>query len=368
MNNYFEWTQVNMRNLYALAEAIDPSIFQKKTIYINIPLTWETAVLVDVLRRMNSNIIVVPLSSGKSGSLKPGVLKVIEKWSNVKCYPKATKRNRVSALKTYPDIVLDCIGCATQTAIEHKLLKNMGGILELTRSGVVKHEQWVKEKLINVPVIPIDNCPIKRMGEDKHATGLSLLQCLLSLNIHIPSKKVAIIGYGPVGSSCALYLQAIGAEVFIIERDPVKKLFGKYEACIIESEKEVLQTCDIIITATGQQNVLDLREFDMFKNGVILVNMGANSGEWNRVLLEGKGREVFPYLKRYRYKGKSIYEMADGNSVNLVMGASVIEIMDMTFSVILKAMEYFLNNEKNLSGICELPEKIYSKAILLKNI
>lgn len=365
--NYFEWTKVNIPNIYKLKEKLNSSLFKGKTIYINIPLTCETTVLIHILKELQTRLVVVPLTSGKTGSLKEGVIPLLKSWGNIIHYSKATEENRIKALSYKPDILFDCIGYATQTAIDNNLIDNIKiGILELTRSGVVKHEEWGKNNTISKPVIPIDNCPVKRLGEDRYGSGLALLRCLLDLNIYIPGKKIAIVGFGPIGNACAMYLKAINADVYVLEKDPLRKLVAAYEGCRTKNIKSILKECDIVITATGQKNVLDKEEFDLLKEGVIIANMGAEPGEWNQNVFENDGEEIIPFLKKRYYKGKAIYELTSGNTVNLVWGifATPIEIMDMTFSVAIKAMEYLFRNPKKFVGLRDLPESEYRKSIL----
>lgn len=360
--NFFEWTRENMNNIYLLSDRVDKKVFQTRRLYINIPLTWETLVLIEVLKNLGTDLIVVPLSSGENGSLKKETVPILKKWG-VEVFEDATEENRIRALKLQPEFIFDCIGYATETGLHHNLLQSVKGYLELTRTGVLKFQEWVIHGKITKPVIPIDEIPIKRRGEDLYGSGLALLRVLLDLNIYLPTKKVTVIGFGPIGQSCSRRLKDLGCQVNVIELDKLKQLWAKFEAYQSPDLEDVISSSDIIVTATGILNILGEKDFDLLKDGTILVNMGAQPNEWDHDLLKVKSverDEVFTGVTRYHYKGnKRIFELAGSNSANLVIGefATPFEVMDLTFSAAIKGMEYLFANHESLSGMVELPQK-----------
>jgi adenosylhomocysteinase len=321
----YDWTRAKMPLVYKVANAILDKTDKK--VAVGLPLTWETLCLVDALHTKVPNLIVIPRTSGKNSSLQPGVFPYLDRWQ-VAYYKTASERTRSAVLKQIPDVIIDCGFGIGEVAIENDLLDRHTIILEDTKTG----ENLIEAAGLTNPYVILDNSPLKRRYENQEGIGYSVIAALAGMGIYLPNYTVGIIGYGYVGKGLAKYARALGAKVIIYDCDEgAQTLASKdYETC---SKEQLLHAADIVITATGTKDVITRQGISDLDRRIMLVNAGGDE-EWDRQRLFGDVaiNHIHENITQSKVGSCTVWEVCGGNSVNLVIGVSVSEFLDVTFA------------------------------------
>jgi|GEM_PF-531556 adenosylhomocysteinase len=270
---------------------------------------------------------------------------------------------------------MDCVATLTRLALKRLALKKqklqVKGILELTRSGVSVLEKLNRSGEYNSDLIPktisIDDSVIKGEGENIYGTGMGLLDALLRLNIHLPGKKVFIIGFGRVGEGCAEMLRKIGCYVYVTDRDSLRCALAEYRGFEVVDVENGLSSADIVVTATGTNGIINSKNSGYVKSGAVLCNMGAARYEIDvRDLVKLYRMKHFDKVTKFYNDSSHFYVLADGEAANLTMGnGTPIEIMDRTFALTIFGLEYLVKND--FDGIMKTPHEVERRlADLLK--
>lgn len=304
-----------------------------KKVLVGLPLTWETLCLVDGLKD-RVDLTVIPLTSGANSSLQPGVFRYLDKWK-VKYFKEATEQSRIKALKTHPDFIVDCTFALGETALKHNLLLPSTFVIEDTRSGGTKLREYLARGQFTNSFYVLDDSPFKKNFENRFGIGYSVIASIAYLGIFIKYKKVVVVGFGPVGQGLAEFAAGLGGEVSVVEiQENLRQLATKrgFKVGLLE---EVVPEADIIVTATGIDNVITHDLLLATKSGVYLANAGADFGEWDQNFLHSCPFElILPLVKEFSLpNGKKVLELGGGNSLNLASGIAVSTFLDSTFAL-----------------------------------
>lgn len=316
-----------------------------KTILINLPLTWETLCLVESIKNRFKKVFVVPLTSGENSSLQKGVFRYLKKWG-VTYFENASDETRRLVLDFRPNVIIDCVFTICRFGFDRNLIDSNTLIIEDTHTGGEKLREYFKLNNIKNNFYILDDNSIKKDYENKIGIGYSVVGALISSGILLTGKNVLIVGFGPVGQGLARFCEGMGANVtvFDINTKILKIASRDYHTGQIP---KIIKTSDIVITATGKNNVLDQDVLTLAKNGIVLANAGADFGEWNHDFLKNSSNEIVKIketITLYILKTqKKIFELGGGNSINLVSGVSVSEFLDMTFSLGILTIDQCLN-------------------------
>ena len=192
-----------------------------------------------------------------------------------------------------------------------------------------------------------------------------------STNILIAGKTVVVCGYGWCGRGIALRAHGLGANVIVTEIDPIRALEAKMDGYRVMSVREAVKHADILITATGNIDVVSKDDFQVMKDGCILANSGHFNVEINRDDLKemSKSNELLkPDIEEFQLpNGRKFYLLAEGRLINLAgergQGHPA-EIMDMSFAMQAISTQYLLENKLE-PGVYKTPdEKDYEVARL----
>jgi adenosylhomocysteinase len=350
-----EWVEDHSQMLFRLkGQLCKKKPFRNAILGICLPGTWETYMFLTALEAGGASVYFLPMFC------KPEVLEELRKTS--------IEIVRAIPLKRI-DFVHDTDAFIGRFIIKKK--SKVKGVIEQTTSGVKKYLYYDQKGLLKCPVFDLNNSYIKKILENRLATGLGLIDALLKLYLFLPSKKVLIIGFGDVGFSCALYLKRLGCKVDIYDVDARKLNYAERLGYSTGGLKDLLPKADIVITATGSTSpALNDKELSMLKNGAVLANMGGKG--WQRKVFRNRrvkqvGNNI---LKIIRDDGTCIYELAAGRPVNLVMASgSDIETMDIVFSLGVVTMEYLVKNYRALPRhVLNVPEEVQSQLIPYRNL
>jgi adenosylhomocysteinase len=175
-------------------------------------------------------------------------------------------------VRSHPDLLLDNGGDLFARFVEEPWDALRGGTEETT-SGRTRLEP-LRDR-IGLPVLVINDSPIKQFAENEHAVGQSVLESFLRLtNLSTNGKRVTVFGYGACGRGVAANFRNAHAIVSVVERDPVKRLQALLDGFLVPERDAALRDADVIITVTGAQGVVTAADASLLKPGAILANAG----------------------------------------------------------------------------------------------
>jgi len=247
-------------------------------------------------------------------------------------------------------------------AHKEKTHEILGGTEETT-SGVTRLKALEEDAKLLYPVIGVNNAKTKHLFDNRYGTGQSTMHGIIKLtNVLIAGKHIVVCGYGNVGKGVASRARGLGANVTVVEVDPVRAIEAYMEGYPVKRINQVVDTADIFITCTGQTNVITAQHLRRMKNGVILANAGHfdNEIDVNKLYEVYKSYSIKPYLDCFNILGRKIYLLCRGRVVNLV-GAegNSPEVMAMSFANQLLSILYISRNHRKMQKkVYSVPEKI----------
>ena len=205
------------------------------------------------------------------------------------------------------------------------------------------------------------------------AVGQSSFDAIMgTTNMIIAGKSVVICGYGWCGRGLALRAAGLGANVIVTEVDPIRALEARMDGYRVMTIRQAVKEADLIITVTGNADIINGDDFKYMKDGCMLANAGHFNVEINRPDLEAQStsvKEVRESIEEFTLKdGKKIYLLADGRLVNLSAARGQghpAEIMDMSFAVQALSAKFILNNDLPV-GVIKAPDEIDYNVASLK--
>lgn len=274
-----------------------------------------------------------------------------------------------------PDVIID--DGADMIMVLHNertdVLKHIKGACEETTTGVHRLEAMHKDGALKFPVVAVNDAYTKYLFDNRYGTGQSSFDAIMgTTNMLIAGKSVVVCGYGWCGRGIALRAQGLGANVIVTEIDPIRALEARMDGYRVMKIRNAVKEADLIITVTGNINIIHGDDFKYMKDGCMLCNSGHFNVEINRRDLEAQStsvREVRESIEMFTMKdGRKIYLLADGRLVNLSAARGQghpAEIMDMSFAVQALSAKYILNNDLEV-GVTKAPDDIDYEVANLK--
>ena len=280
-----------------------------------------------------------------------------------------------SVLDTEPNITMDDGADLVSTVQKTRtdLVKNIIGGTEETTTGVIRLKSLEKQKLLRYPIIAVNEALTKHLFDNRYGTGQSTLDGILrATNVLLAGSNFVVCGYGWCGRGLAMRARGMGANVTIIEVDPLKALEAVMDGYTVAPIKEACKKADVIVTLTGDINVIRKEHFETMKDGAIMANSGHFNAEIDIPALEKiavKKRIVRDYVEEYTLKGgKRINLLGEGRLINLASAEGhPASVMDMSFANQALGCEYIAKNYKRLEKkVYEVPEFIDKNIAKLK--
>jgi adenosylhomocysteinase len=350
--------------------------FAGKKISMSIHLEAKTAYLAHVLRAGGAEVFVTgcnPLSTRDDIAAS-----LVADGFEVNAVHGASmtdyERDLIATLSCKPDLMIDDGGDFTNLLHnEHKnLAENLIGGCEETTTGIHRLKSLAKSGKLRFPMMNVNDADCKYLFDNRYGTGQSTLDGIMhTTNLIIAGQTVVVAGYGWCGRGIAMRAQGMGAIVIVTEVDSVKAIEARMDGFRVMPMREAAKSGDLFITVTGCKDVITSEHFKVMKNGANMCNSGHFDVEINRPELEKLSVEVFERRENIMgYKmqdGRVLNLLAEGRLVNLAAGnGHPAEIMDMSFAIQAKSLEYLANN-KNLSpALYNVPYDIDRKIAALK--
>ena len=280
-----------------------------------------------------------------------------------------------SAIAHKPQIVID--DGADVVATIHKqyseLLPDIKGGTEETTTGVIRENAMEKAGVLKFPIIAVNDADTKHFFDNRYGTGQSTLDGIIrATNVLLAGKTMVVAGYGWCGKGIALRARGMGCQVIVTEIDPTRALEAAMDGFRVMEMNDAAPLADLVVTATGNIDVLDRHHWEVIKDGAIVANAGHFNSEMNLKALgemAGEGRRMLrTFVEEYSFNGKSVMVLGEGRLVNLAAAEGhPASVMDMSFANQAMAAEYLAKESDNLENkVYKVPEVIDKEIAALK--
>ncbi|KAM9753974.1 S-adenosylhomocysteine hydrolase-like protein 1 isoform 1-T1 [Menidia menidia] len=223
-----------------------------------------------------------------------------------------------------PNLILDDGGDLTHWLYRKypSLSKKIKGVVEESVTGVYRLYQLSKMGKLCIPAINVNDSVTKQKFDNLYCCKESILDGLKrTTNVMFGGKQVVVCGYGEVGKGCCAALKALGAIVYVTEVDPICALQACMDGFRVLTLGEVVRQVDIVITCTGNRNVVEREHFDRMKSGCMICNMGHTNTEIDLASLrtaELEWQHLRPHVDQVVWPdGKRVILLAEGRLLNL---------------------------------------------------
>lgn len=274
-----------------------------------------------------------------------------------------------------PDIVID--DGADLIFLIHKerpeLLEKLRGGCEETTTGIHRLKAMHQDKALKIPVMAVNDSYMKYLFDNRYGTGQSTFDSIMgTTNSVIAGQTVVVCGYGWCGRGIAMRADGLGANVIVTEVDPIRALEAKMDGYRVMTVQSALEEADIVITATGNRDIISGDDFKHVKDGCMLANSGHFNVEINEDDLASHSvkRELLkPDIEEFVTEdGRSIYLLAGGRLVNLAgeygQGHPA-EIMDLSFAMQALSAKRLLNEDMT-PGVYKTRDEVDTEIARLK--
>ncbi|MET8652213.1 adenosylhomocysteinase [Nocardia aurea] len=202
------------------------------------------------------------------------------------------------------------------------IAESVKGVTEETTTGVLRLYQFAAAGELVFPAINVNDSVTKSKFDNKYGTRHSLIDGInRGTDVLIGGKKILICGYGDVGKGCAESLAGQGARVQVTEIDPINALQALMDGYDVVTVEKAIANADIVITSTGNKDIITLDHMKAMKDQAILGNIGHFDNEIDMAALERSGAHrlnIKPQVDQWTFEsGKSIIVLSEGRLLNL---------------------------------------------------
>ena len=268
------------------------------------------------------------------------------------------------------NLILDDGGDLTNMVLDNHphLVKNICGLSEETTTGVHRLYERVKMNTLPIPAINVNDSVTKSKFDNKYGCKESAVDAVRrATDLMISGKRVVVCGYGDVGKGTAASFKAAGAIVYVTEIDPICALQASMDGFEVKLLENIIAECDIVITATGNKDIVTSAHFKLMKSNTIVCNIGHFDNEIDMNWLISNHSEskiqVKPQVDMYDVNGKKIIVLAEGRLVNLGCATGHPSfVMSNSFSnQVLAQIELWKNHKKYSNNVYTLPKELDEK-------
>ena len=337
-------------------------------------MTIQTAVLIETLVDLGAEVrwsscnIFSTQDHAAAAIAKKGIPVFAWKGETEEEYWWCIKQTIEGQKNWKPNLLLDDGG--DLTALMHSdyqdLLKGIKGVSEETTTGVKALKKMENQKKLMIPAFNVNDSVTKSKFDNLYGCRESLVDGIRRATDVMMSGKVAVVaGYGDVGKGSAASLRQSGARVMITESDPICALQAAMEGYEVVLMDEVIEKADIVVTATGNKDIVTIEHMRKMKDRSILCNIGHFDNEIQVDSLKNyKWNEVKPQVHEIEFPDKKrIILLAEGRLVNLGCATGHPSfVMSASFTNQVMAQIELWNNSSNYENkVYVLPKKLDEK-------
>ncbi len=348
MHTRIEWVRQSCRLLSSIATEFAASRpFDGLTIGTGIHLEPKTVALILTLQAGGARLV----STGNLNTTQQSAIDYLRAYGvTVVGGPTSDRdehlRHLSGVIDAKPDIILDNGGDLFDLFLANRYAELRGGTEETT-SGRMRLEP-LREQL-RLPILVINDSPIKQFAENEHAVGQSVLESYMRITNRVTNgQRVTVFGYGSCGRGVAANFRGANAKVSVVERDPVKRLQAHLDGYDTPPKVDALATADFVVTVTGASGVVTAGDLPHLKDGVILANAGHFPHE---IDVAGLSSDASVTSSDRYEDGIATLNLADGRRVHLISDGHMfnlagprplgnsIESMDLGFALQVRCLE-----------------------------
>ena len=272
------------------------------------------------------------------------------------------------------NMILDDGGDLTNMVFDRfpELTKNIKGLSEETTTGVHRLYERVKNGTLVMPAINVNDSVTKSKFDNKYGCKESLVDAIRRATDTMMAGKVAVVcGYGDVGKGSAASLRGAGARVIVTEIDPICALQAAMDGFEVKKLDSVVSKADIVVTTTGNKDIVVGRHFENMKDKTIVCNIGHFDNEIDMEwLISNHGNTkntVKPQVDIYNVNGNDIIILAEGRLVNLgcATGHPSFVMSNSFTNQVLAQIELWENSANYENDVYMLPKHLDEKVAQL---
>ena len=222
------------------------------------------------------------------------------------------------------NMILDDGGDLTNLVLDHhpELIDEIKGISEETTTGVHRLYERMRNGTLTIPAINVNDSVTKSKFDNKYGCRESLVDAIRRATDVMLAGKVAVVaGYGDVGKGSAQSLNGSGVRVIVTEIDPICALQAAMDGFEVKKMVDAIPEANIVVTATGNKNIITAEHFKLMKDKTIVCNIGHFDNEidiaWLNANYGDTKDQIKPQVDLYNIEGNDIIVLAEGRLVNL---------------------------------------------------
>jgi adenosylhomocysteinase len=283
-------------------------------------------------------------------------------------------RHLEAALDTRPSITMDD-GCDLVTLLHTKRRDQLAELqagTEETTTGVIRLRQMEREGALAYPIIAVNDTPTKHLFDNRYGTGQSTIDGILrATNLLLAGTTFVVAGFGYCGKGLAMRARGLGAKVVVTEVDPIRALEAAMEGFKVAPMAQAAREGDVIVSVTGDRDVLRREHFEVMKDGVVLANSGHFDVEIDKEAL----RELATSVVRVRENVEE-FTLEDGRRLNLVAEGRLVNlgaaeghpaaVMDMSFADQSLSLEWLSRQQDLEVRVHDVPPEIDAEVARVK--
>ncbi len=365
-----EWASLTMPVLRTVRKQfIKTQPFAGIRIAANLHVTAETANLMITLRDGGASPV---LCSSNPLSTQDDVAAALVRDFGIPVYairgetPDLLAEHRAVVLQNEPRLLIDSGGdLGAHWLAAFSSAAAAAGVVEETASGSARYKSLARSAALPFPVVAADDGRTRNLFDNTWGTGQSTFDSIIRITgMLIAGTTVVVAGYGGCGRGVAARARGLGANVIVTETDPVHALEAVMDGCRVMPMTEAAPLGDIVVTVTGNRNVVGRDVFDRLKDGVYLCNAGHSSVEIDIPALgraAQSSRETREFIQEFKMRdGRRICLLAEGRIVNLAAAEGhPASVMDIGFATEALSAEFLLRNAESLArSVYSVPEDI----------
>ncbi|MEE9362550.1 MAG: adenosylhomocysteinase [Cellulophaga sp.] len=270
------------------------------------------------------------------------------------------------------NLILDDGGDLTNMVLDRypELVDGINGLSEETTTGVHRLYERVKNGTLPMPAINVNDSVTKSKFDNKYGCKESAVDAIRrATDIMLAGKRVVVCGYGDVGKGTAASFKGAGSIVTVTEIDPICALQAAMDGFEVKRLETVVANADIIITTTGNKDIIQGRHFETMKDKAIVCNIGHFDNEIDVAWLNDNHEkiEIKPQVDKYVVNGKDVILLAEGRLVNLgcATGHPSFVMSNSFTNQTLAQIELWNNRENYKNEVYMLPKYLDEKVAKL---
>ena len=337
-------------------------------------MTIQTAVLIETLIELGAEVqwsscnIFSTQDHAAAAIAKEGIPVYAWKGETLEEYDWCIQQSLFFGEDKKPlSMILDDGGDLTNMVFDHypELVEGIKGISEETTTGVHRLYERENKGTLPVPAFNVNDSVTKSKFDNKYGCRESLVDAIRRATDLMLAGKIAVVaGYGDVGKGSAQSLSGAGVRVIVTEIDPICALQAAMDGYEVKKMEDAAPRANIIVTATGNYNVIDEKIFKLMKDKTVVCNIGHFDNEIDMAWLNknyGSTKDTIkPQVDKYTVDGKDIIVLAEGRLVNLgcAMGHPSFVMSNSFTNQVLAQIELWNKHDKYENKVYTLPKHL----------